>query len=76
MNKYLSNMKYILIILLLASCNSKPIDNHQSTIDSLQSEIFVKETIIMRYEITLEMLKETDSIAAQKFEYILYTQTE
>lgn len=69
-------MKYILIILLLASCNSKPIDNYQSTIDSLQSEIFVKETIIMRYEITLEMLKETDSIAAQKFEYILYTQTE
>ena len=69
-------MKYILIMLLLASCNSKPINNHQSTIDSLQSEIFVKETIIMRYEITLEMLKETDSIAAQKFEYILYTQTE
>lgn len=69
-------MKYLLIILLLISCNSEPIDNHQTTIDSLQSEIFVKETIIMRYEITLEMLKETDSIAAQKFEYILYTQTE
>ena len=69
-------MKYILIILLLVSCNSKPVNNHQATIDSLQSEIFVKEVQLSRYEITLELLKETDSIAAQKFEYILYTQTE
>lgn len=29
-----------------------------------------------RYEMTLELLKEKDSIAANKFEDILYTQTE
>ena len=69
-------MKYLLIALLLISCNSKPVDNRQATIDSLKSEIFVKETIIMRYEITLEMLKEEDSVAADKFEYIMYTKTE
>jgi hypothetical protein len=45
-------------------------------IDSLRSELFVKETIIMRYEVALDMLKEEDKKAADKFELILTTQTE
>lgn len=48
----------------------------QSQYDSIQSENFVNQTIIMRYQIALDMLKEEDSIAAQKFEYILSTKTE
>jgi len=44
--------------------------------DSLSSEIFILNTTISRYEITLDILKETDSIAAAKFEKILYTETE
>jgi len=69
-------MKYILIILLLVSCNNKPINNSQATIDSLRSELFVEQTKVGRYEIALEMLREEDSVAANKFEYIMYTQTE
>lgn len=69
-------MKYILIVLLLISCNNKPVDNSQATIDSLRSELFVEQTRVGRYEIALEMLREEDSVAANKFENILYTKTE
>lgn len=44
--------------------------------DSLQSELFMNQTIVDRYVLTLDMLKCDDSIAAQKFEKILYTETE
>jgi hypothetical protein len=46
------------------------------TIDSLQSELFVQQTIVTRYETALELLKEEDKKAADKFELILTTQTE
>lgn len=45
-------------------------------VDSLNDVIFNLETQNGRYEITLELLKEKDSIAAEKFENILTTQTE
>ena len=69
-------MKYILIVLLLVSCNNKSVDSSQATIDSLRSELFVEQTRVGRYEIALEMLREEDSVAANKFENILYTKTE
>lgn len=46
------------------------------TIDSLNSELFVQQTIVTRYEVALELLKEQDKKAADKFELILTTQTE
>lgn len=45
-------------------------------IDSLESELFVQQTIVARYEVALEILKEDDKKAADKFESILSTQTE
>ena len=45
-------------------------------IDSLESELFVQQTIVTRYEVALELLKEEDKKAADKFELILTTQTE
>ena len=39
-----------------------------ASIDSLQAELFIKQTEVGRYEMALEMLKEEDSIAAKKFE--------
>ena len=45
-------------------------------IDSLESELFVQQKIVARYEITLELLKEKDKNAADKFELILTTETE
>ena len=47
-----------------------------NTIDSLESELFVQQTIVTRYEAALELLKEEDKKAADKFELILTTQTE
>ena len=45
-------------------------------IDSLESELFVQQKIVARYEIALELLKEEDKKAADKFELILTTETE
>jgi hypothetical protein len=45
-------------------------------IDSLESELFVQQKIVARYEMTLELLKEKDKNAADKFELILTTETE
>ena len=44
--------------------------------DSLRTELFIEKTKNGRYEITLEILRERDSSAAQKFEDILYKETE
>mgnify|MGYP000347578572 FL=1 len=45
-------------------------------IDSLESELFIQQTIVTRYETALELLKEEDKKAGDKFELILTTQTE
>jgi len=45
-------------------------------IDSLNREMFVTETQLTRYEVTLELLKEDNKKAAEKFELIYTTQTE
>jgi len=46
------------------------------TIDSLQSELFVQQTIVGRYEVTLEHLKETNPKAAKEFEDWMSKNTE
>lgn len=48
----------------------------KETIDSLQGELFNANTTIGRYEITLELLAQRDSIAAAKFDRILNSETE
>jgi len=45
-------------------------------IDSLNRELFVTETQLTRYEVTLELLKEDNKKSAEKFELIYTTQTE
>lgn len=45
-------------------------------IDSLNSELFVNQTQITRYQVTLELLKEKNKKAAEQFELIHTTQTE
>ncbi len=42
----------------------------------LQDSLFILQNNLGRYEMTLEILKEEDSLSAQKFEDILYKQTE
>ncbi len=45
-------------------------------IDSLQSELFVTQTVVGRYEVALELFREKNKKAADEFELILSTQTE
>lgn len=50
--------------------------NPTPIIDSLNSELFIQQTIVTRYEVALELLREKDKKAAEEFELILTTQTE
>ena len=52
------------------------IDSLNNQLDSLNQELFIKQANISNYEMTLELLKEQDSKAADKFKLILNTQTE
>jgi hypothetical protein len=52
------------------------IDSLNNQVDSLNQELFIKQANISNYEMTLELLKEQDSKAADKFQLILNTQTE
>lgn len=55
---------------------AQTIDSLSNISDSLRNEVFVKDIQLARYEIALELLKEQDKKAADKFELILTTQTE
>ena len=48
----------------------------QQTIDSLQSELFIKSIEIGRYEIAFEIFKEKNKSCSEEFDLILTTQTE
>ena len=52
------------------------IDSLSTIADSLRNEVFVNGIQLGRYEVALELLKEQDKKAADKFELILTTQTE
>ena len=52
------------------------IDSLQNVIDSLRDESLPLQIQLGRYEVALELLKEKDKKAADKFELILTTQTE
>ena len=45
-------------------------------IDSLQSELFVTQTVVGRYEVALELFREKNKKGADQFELIMSTQTE
>lgn len=46
------------------------------TVDSLKTELFNSNSIVGRYEITLEHLKEVNPVAAKEFENFLSHKTE
>ena len=47
----------------------------QKQVDSLQTELSIKQIEVGRYEMALELFKEDDSVCEDHFEYILTTQT-
>ena len=52
------------------------IDSLTAKIDDLNHELYIRQTIIDRYEIAISIYKEQNPKAMEKLEYILYTQTE
>jgi hypothetical protein len=48
----------------------------QTTIDSLNNELFILSTTVGRYEITIDHLKEVNPKAYEQFDRYLQTQTE
>lgn len=52
------------------------IDSLNQKVDSLNNEIFYKQMTIGKFDIAIELLKEHDPDAADKFELILKNQTE
>jgi uncharacterized protein YlxW (UPF0749 family) len=73
----------IVLLLIIDKYLVKPVETEHTQelelrkqVDSLQAELFIKQTQVGRYEIALELFKEEDSVAADHFEYILSTQTE
>jgi hypothetical protein len=49
---------------------------YEKTMDSLNNELFIKQIEADRYKVALELFKEEDSVAADKFHFILVTKTE
>lgn len=60
----------------IKQCRLEGLEGGDIAKGELQDSLFVLQTTVGRYEMTLEMLKEEDSTAAAKFEKILYTETE
>lgn len=55
---------------------SQTIDSLENVIDSIRAENLPLQIQLGRYEVALEILKEEDKKAADKYERILTTQTE
>ena len=55
---------------------AQTIDSLQNKIDSLQSEMFVRNTIIGRYEVAFELFMERNPEAAKQYGNIISNETE
>ena len=79
--KYVILIAAILLVTIVfqeykvAQLNAK-LESNTVNVDSLQNELFIKQTEVGRYEMALDIFKEEDSVGADHFEYILNTQTE
>lgn len=66
----------ILIMFYIAIGDNKQIGKQQQIIDSLQQELYITNINLSRYEMTLELLSEQDSLSAVKFDSIYTNETE
>jgi hypothetical protein len=66
----------VMLMINSAQRIAEPVIDCSGKIDSLENEIFIRQTNLGRYEMALEILKEEDSVVADHFEHILSKQTE
>lgn len=84
MKKYINailTLSSVLVLFYIIYDQHKQINAYKSnnlnkTIDSLQTELFQSQSNEGRYEITLELLSEEDTMAAKKFDRIYHNETE
>jgi hypothetical protein len=84
MKKYINailTLSSVLVLFYIIYDQHKQINAYKSNnlnkiIDSLQTELFHVQSEVGRYEITLELLSQEDTIAAEKFDRIYQTETE
>jgi hypothetical protein len=60
----------------IAVGDNKQLGEQQQVIDSLQQELYITNINLSRYEMTLELLSEQDSLSAVKFDSIYTNETE
>jgi hypothetical protein len=73
---YFQNQQIHMLRREIKVMKSTPVIGKDEIIDSLNSELFIQQNIVGRYEIALEMLKEENPKAGEQYELILTTQTE
>lgn len=69
----------VVLCALLSYCaydQHKQIEEMQETMENIKTESFQNHLMVDRYEITLELLSEEDSVAAEKFDRIYNKETE
>jgi hypothetical protein len=79
MKKYINailTLSSVLVLFYIIYNQRAQIADRQQIIDSLQQELYISNINLGRYDITLELLQEQDSIAAHKFNEIYTNETE
>jgi hypothetical protein len=76
MKKYLSLIVIAGLVIVVVYQNKELKQYRLESRDITQDSLFILQNTVGRYELTLEMLREEDSVAASKFENILYNETE
>lgn len=79
MKEYITPVLKLFTVVALLSIiysQNKTIKQYKDIASDSSSELFQTETQLTRYQVALELLREQDSTAADKFDLILTTQTE
>jgi len=79
MRKYINailSISSVLMLFYIIHNQRQQIAAKQTTIDSLQTELFISNANLGRYEMTLELMYEKDIQAATEFEKVYNNQTE
>jgi hypothetical protein len=76
MKKIIALFLFILVMFYISIKTNNKLKIQEKKIDSLQTELFQSQSNEGRYEISLEILSQDDSLSASKFYNIYNNETE
>lgn len=79
MRKYINailSISSVLMLFYIIHDQRQQIKQCKTLVDSLQQELYISNINLNRYDITLELLSEQDSVAADRFNNIYTNETE